>query len=259
MKKRYIKILRVISCFILIGLIVVAIYFKIPYRNADSEKQLNKEVGATKTKLNKYDYSKPVPLSEKVNEDYFKDAIFFGDSLTYGMTSYFPINKDNIIACKGATIQHMMECVILSGKEEYGDTNAFKEVKKRNPKKIYVMMGTNGFAWMTKQEIISDYEKLIDKLMSDNPNAKMYIQSMFPVSKNKETSDGRYNNHKITDINSSLLTLTQNKKIYYLDTNSVLNNKNGYLSEEYTNLSDGIHVNADAYKLWFDYLCEHTV
>lgn len=249
MKIKLLRIFRVLLCLLLVGLILmfVKIYF-LPLNNSENNGKSNST---------NYDYSKPVPVSKKVDRHYFDDAVFLGDSLTYGMISNSPINKRNVISCKGATIEDMMEKIKLSGREEEGYVDALSKVKRLNPNKIYIMMGTNGFAWMTKEKIIFDYSRLIDVIVRDNPQAKIYVQSILPVSKNKENSDKRYSNSKINQINYLLMNLAGNKKIYYIDINSLLKNEDGYLSYKYTNKSDGIHVNSDAYKLWFDYLCEH--
>ncbi|MEG1437065.1 MAG: GDSL-type esterase/lipase family protein [Oscillospiraceae bacterium] len=219
--------------------------------------------GSTKHNYNsitaKYDFGKPVPVSNYVDKNYFDDAVFFGDSITYGMVGNLDLDSDNIIACKGASIRAMLEKVELSGKEEYGKVNAIGEVVLKNPKRIYIMIGINGLAWMTTQQVISDYEELIDEMVLANPEAQIYVQSIFPVSKAKENSDERYKNSKIDRINMNLLELCEEKSVYYLDTNSILKNEDGNMSAEFTNSSDGIHINKEAYDIWFNYLRNHVV
>ncbi|MFY9198164.1 MAG: GDSL-type esterase/lipase family protein [Acutalibacteraceae bacterium] len=214
---------------------------------------------SSKTTCKNYDYSTPVQESKQASSDYFDDAVFFGDSLTYGMIGNFFVDDENIIACKGASIKAMTGKVTLSGKEDKGVVNAIGKVVEQNPKKIYIMLGINGLAWMTTQQVIDDYEELIDKMKLANPNAKIYIQSIFPVSEYKNQSDNRYDNLKINKINNALLNLACKKEVYYLDTNSLLKDEAGNLSNRFTNIYDGIHINKDAYNLWYDYLCNHTV
>lgn len=205
-----------------------------------------------------HDYSIPVKKSNKMSDDYFDDAVFFGDSLTYGMLGIFPVNSEQIIACKGASIKTMTGKTELSGKEDRGVVNAIGEVVSQNPKKIYIMLGINGLAWMTTQQVIDDYEELIDKMKLANPNSQIYIQSIFPVSEYKSQQDNRYNNIKIDKINKAILKLAYEKEVYFLDTNSLLKDELGNLSNQFTNIYDGIHINKVAYQLWYDYLCSHT-
>ncbi|MEG1614271.1 MAG: hypothetical protein RR343_02165, partial [Oscillospiraceae bacterium] len=60
-------------------------------------------------------------------------------------------------------------------------------------------------------------------------------------------------------INMNLLELCEEKSVYYLDTNSILKNEDGNMSAEFTNSSDGIHINKEAYDIWFNYLRNHVV
>jgi len=255
-------VLFTLICFI----VMATCYFSVKKNNflvylkfqpPTNTEEITKKMTTQKAK-DDYDFSNPVPMSDAVFDSYFDDAVFFGDSLTYGMTANFPIDSDNVIACKGASIRTMMQKVELSGKEEMGTVNAIGEVVDREPKKIYIMLGINGLAWMTTQQVIDDYEELIDRIRIANPYAKIYMQSIFPVSKFKEQSDDRYNNYKIDKINNALLNLASEKQVYFLDTNSILKDEKGNLSSEFTNASDGIHINQEAYELWYEYLCEHT-
>ena len=254
------KIRAVVMTLVAFAILVTG-YFSV--KSQISTSGVNAKPITTKPSYNKgeekHDYSKPVPKSKEVNESYFDDVVFFGDSLTYGMTSYFPVNSDRIIACKGTTISAMLGDTVLTGKEDLGKVDPINEVKKLEPRKIYIMLGINGLAWMTPQQVIADYEELLSKMMLENPESEIYVQSIFPVSKFKEQTDDRYSNSKIDEINASLLELCGEKNIYFLDTNSLLKNYNNEMDSRYTNVSDGIHINKDGYELWFDYLKTHTV
>jgi lysophospholipase L1-like esterase len=113
-------------------------------------------------------------------------------------------------------------------------------------------LGTGSAVTFTKQ-----YEKVIGTIKKLQPDAIIYIESIMNIAKEKSDTDPIYNNVNIKKRNDHLLKLADDTKVFYLNINEAVTDKNGYLHSKYT--FDYIHLKAAYYKLWTDYLLTHGV
>ncbi len=191
-----------------------------------------------------------VPESEKVDDSYFSDAVFLGDSLTMGFQYYSGI-ADTTYLCRTS-----MSVGGVFNVEEDG-TSLVQKVKAANPGKIYVMLGINEFIDMSnKQNIMDKFSVLIDALKQDNPQSYIYIQSILPFSRENSGTDNVKNN-TIYDFNETLKLMAEEKNVFYIDVYKAIADAEGYLPEHLTN--DGTHLLEEGCKLWAEYLRKHAV
>ena len=123
--------------------------------------------------------------------------------------------------------------------------------------KIYFMVGINELGTGNTGTFQKAYDRVLRKFRKWQPDAVIYIQGIIPVSKVKATGDEIFNNININDKNVSIAQLADGKDIFYLDVSGKLTDKDGYLKEDYT--FDEVHMYAQHYKLWTDYLMKHAV
>lgn len=194
-----------------------------------------------------------VPLGSEVDESYFADAAFIGDSLTQGLQLY-DILDTNVVANKGINLQTIYNSDKIRVAEGY--TSVFAELERIQPKKIYILLGTNDIAWRSEGDFVRLYGELIDNLRADHSDAELYIQSMFPVTSTYSNTDNGIDNQKLMTYNGLLMNLAAEKGCHYLDIHSALANENGTLPNEAS--PDGYHLNASHYKIWFNYLKNHV-
>lgn len=95
---------------------------------------------------------------------------------------------------------------------------------------------------------------MIDKISSAQPNAKIYIMSILPVTKDKSDTSV-FTMNKVNTFNSALRTLASQKRCKYLDICSSYVGSDGYLPSYQS--TDGIHLQASAYRIWENYLRTH--
>ena len=204
------------------------------------------------------DYAKNSPYakcglvaeSEKVDDGYFSDAVFLGDSLTMGFEAFSGLDNAQFICRTSMSVGG----VFLT---ESDGTNLVQKVKNTNSKKIYVMLGVNeNIAPDNKAAVIEKYSRVIDALKQDNPDAMIYIQSILPVSKTKEVT-GKIKNNVVYDYNESIRQLCEEKFVYYIDLYKGVTDNNGYLIDDIT--VDGVHLGEEGCKLWLEYLKTHAV
>jgi len=200
-------------------------------------------------------FSQPLMQSAMRETAYFNDAVFVGDSITTGIDLYSSLTNTSVVASTGINLETVLTAESVRNKagEKVTIPNAVKELK---PKKIYLMLGTNGIDWMSVDSMIEQYQKVFDTLKKDNSDAIFYIQSIPPVTKQKENSSNGLNIKKIKEFNSELLKLAEKNKAYYVDVYSAIASDDGYLSSDIS--TDGIHFNSSVYTTWIEYVRRHT-
>ena len=198
-----------------------------------------------------------VQESAAVEDSYFDDAVFVGDSLTHGMRAY----KNRLGRSYGVVGISVSDAL---WRDRYTLDNgslgtAVDAATQGNPGKIYLMFGTNGVNYMSDYTpIIEDYTILIQHIRQKCPNAAIYVQSIPPVTQGYSIAYPRLKPKYIQAYNQMLLKMTEEQNCYFLDSNSVLSTESGHLPQMYTSDS-GLHLNTSAYEVMFDYLKRHTV
>lgn len=194
---------------------------------------------------------------QKVQKDYFDDAVFIGDSRTVGMQDYSGLDNATFFAKTGMNVYEILDDKFIqepSSGKEVSVSYMFKHYKY---KKIYLMVGINELGTGNTGTFQNAYGRVLQKIRKWQPDAVIYIQGIIPVSKKKAESDAIFNNVNINDKNVAIAQLADGKDIFYLDVSEGLTDKNGFLREDYT--FDDVHMYAQYYQLWTDYLMEHAV
>ncbi len=200
-------------------------------------------------------FSKPLPETAMRETAYFDDAVFVGDSITTGIDLYGTLTNAGVVASTGINLETALTAKTVRNKS--GDKVTIPEaVKELKPKKVYLMLGTNGIDWMSVDSMITQYEKVFDTIKKDNPDAVFYIQSIPPITHEKEKKSSQMSIKKIKEYNARLLKLAQSKKAYYVDVYSAIASDDGYLSSDIS--TDGVHFESSVYTTWIEYVRRHT-
>ena len=204
-----------------------------------------------------FDYSQPVAESERVTAAYFDDALFVGDSITAGIEAYALMKNARVIAFTGINTDTIMTREVI--RNESGELESMPVAigKCEGVKKIYVMLGANGIAWIGKESFVKNYEIFLDSIRQAHPDADIYVQSILPVTAEKEKADDKYANSKIRSYNAALQEMAEENSYYYLNVSDAFADENGCLPEE-ASPTDGMHFGPKYYEVWFDYLKNHV-
>ncbi len=167
----------------------------------------------------------------------FKNSIFVGDSITEGFAFNEILPEECVIAGAGATAGFT-----------YDDIDAMVE---RKPDNIFIMLGSDDILMPVdnpKELFRNDLTKLINKIKEELPSAKIYLQSITPVTQEALTQETRYG--KIEEYNNLLKELADILTVNYVDI--------GALAQENPDLfaEDGIHFKKEFYQLWLKKLSE---
>jgi lysophospholipase L1-like esterase len=191
---------------------------------------------ADKPKFKRHYYLKKSVFEVLPNND--DEIIFLGNSITAGgiWTELF---QDLRINNRG-----------ISGDVTDGILFRLDEVTESNPSKIFIMIGVNDLSkGKSKAYILMNYQRIIDEILNDSPETKIYIQSILPVNNEFDYFKNHTNKtDSILSINDSLKIIAADQGLTYIDLFSSFANEELKLNESYT--FDGLHLNGQGYLLW---------
>jgi len=133
-----------------------------------------------------------------------------------------------------------------------------ESVFELQPSKVFLLIGTNDIGENKSEDhIVRNIEEIIDRIQEKSPETRIYLQSIYPVSraanrKIKKYIVGRRNNEAIRRINERLKKVAREKGIEYIDVFSHLTDEEGNLRLEYT--VEGLHLTIEGYRVCADVL-----
>lgn len=196
-----------------------------------------------------------VKESPLVEDTFFDDAAFVGDSITEGIGIYGVMDNAKVIATKGINLDSVFKDDQIRTADGY--KSVLSVLKETNPKKIYVMFGANGVGWFTKEHFAKTYTNFIANVKEQHPDSTIYLQSILPVTKDYDKADNNITNQKIVEYNELVVKIAEEQSVNYLDVASVFRDKEGALPDDSS--GDGMHFSKSYYDKWFDYLRVHTL
>ena len=187
------------------------------------------------------------------DEDLFSSAAFVGDSRTEGFQLYSGLEVGAYFCAVGATVQSVTEKPTQDapgGKEPILDALA-----RGSYDRIYIMLGVNELGWYRTEDFTQQYERVIDRVRADHPEARIAIESLLPVSAAQDKKRSYVNNERIRLFNGLLEELAEETGCVFLDPASAVADESGTLPAEWT--TDGVHLNSAGCRKWLEYLREN--
>ena len=205
--------------------------------------------------LLEYGWGDLVPESQPVEDDFFSDTVFIGNSLEQGFMIYSGLTTADMFATQSITVSNIFyEKAVNAGDGEY--ITILDAVARKSYRKVYIMLGLNEISYRAA-DFTRQYGRLLDKLRELQPEAELYLQSMTPVTARQSESGSVFNNERIREYNELIRALAGEKKAHYLHVFDSLADEDGALPAGSS--FDGIHPYGKYYKQWYDYLKSHTV
>ncbi len=193
-----------------------------------------------------------------VDDTYFDDALFIGDSRMVGLSQYCePIDtRATFFAKKSLTIYDIRDEAWIET-EDGRNLTLTEALSERQYKKIYIMVGINEIGIGDAEYFKAAFDEVLGQIFAAQPDAYVFINSIMHVSKEKNDTDELYNNANINERNAALMTLADNIRIFYVDINAAIDDGMGNLNPVTT--SDGVHLKGAFYEPWHIVLLQHGV
>ncbi len=162
------------------------------------------------------------------------DIVFFGDSITIGGAWADAFQDVNIVNLG------------ISGDSIRGMTCRVDMIASVRPEKVFILGGINSLTDHNSKEILKQYKNMLEKVHESVPEAEIYVQSILPISveKEKECAD----NTIIDAFNTELEKLAAEAGATYINIHD-LYELDGSMNPELT--KDGVHLKPEAYNIWY--------
>ena len=186
----------------------------------------------------------------EVDESYFDDAVFIGDSRTVGLHDYGGLEKADFFATVGMNVYDMWTEAFC---EVDGKKVTLEEaLRAKQYGKVYFQIGINEMGRGDLDGFMQAYSQSVEKFKELQPNAVIYVQAIMKVTKEKSDSDAIFNNEGIEARNERIRQLADNIRVFYIDVNEVVCDESGGLNPELT--FDNLHLYGSKYGIWVDFL-----
>ena len=180
------------------------------------------------------------PVGDRVDDDWFSDAAFLGNSLVDGFRLFSGLTTCDVYAATSMTVMGAGSLISQMNAKQYG--------------KVYVLLGINEIGY-DADYFKTQYSNMLDTIIAGQPDADIYVMGLTPVSEHKSTTDSTFTMDRVRKYNEKLLELAIEKGCYYLDLCEALSDESGYLPADVT--TDGVHFAASHYQVWLEYLRTH--
>lgn len=193
------------------------------------------------------------PAGGMVPPEYFKDAIFVGDSLTEGLMDYGNLDEAQYFCHVGLNVYQLFE---NPKKDDISNLTLEETLEKSKFRKVYIHLGINELGTADTDYFVRHYSSAIKKIQALEPGALVFVESIYPVTKEKSDTDKVFRNSYIKERNDGLRTLDNGKDVFFLDLTPVLGDGNGNMRAECS--GDDVHPKAKYYPLICDRIREAT-
>ena len=223
-----------------------------------SNAPLEEEPVSGSASLSAYDFSQPCPESPAVENDYFEDAAFVGDSRTDGFMIYSGIGCGENLTSNGLSIFKLAEkkALTIDG-QKY---TLLEALALEQYGKVYLSLGVNELGYNNDQGFYQAYCQAIDAIRACQPNAVIYIQGLIPLNEDVIAATGGSSyltNEHLRTYNDLMKQAAQEKQVVFLDLYSAFVGEDGQLPEDASR--DGVHLRKSYCEQWLEYLKTHTV
>ncbi len=199
---------------------------------------------------------------EAVDESWFDDAIFIGDSVTQGLCNY--VENGGLGDADFLCIDYIgYQTALLGLDDEYGIHPVYNgekvmiddAVKAIGKKKIFIMLGMNDLSYLGVDGTVGYMTQFVDQLLEKNPDVKIYMESMIPSIASK-VRDDYLTNENVALYNERLKVFCQERGYDYIDVYSEVSDGSGNLRDEICvdPMGQGHHLTYDGLQLWIDLL-----
>jgi lysophospholipase L1-like esterase len=168
------------------------------------------------------------------------EIVFLGNSITDG-AEWYELLGNKRIRNRGISAD-VTEGILLR----------LDAVTKLKPASIFIMIGVNDLSRnMPVSEITANYRKILERISTETPGTKVFIESVLPVN----PATGMALNHTnktalIIELNGKLQELATEFGHTYIDLFSIMADANNHLPRKYS--IDGLHLSYEGYRVWVE-------
>lgn len=202
-----------------------------------------------------YDYASPVPASAKVDDSYFTDTFFGGDSRMGSLALY------SDLADKGAEIYYGESLRLwtidkMDIQTAAGTDTMYNLVMNTTKNNIYLLLGINEIRSETFDDWAAYYEEIISTLLAGHPGVNVYLMMSYYPQTLADIDEATLKQN-IDTVNTNLKNIAVKHHLYLLDIDPTMKDENGKVRDDL--VWDGLHFNEAGGQAYADYISTHVV
>ncbi|HEY1113782.1 MAG TPA: GDSL-type esterase/lipase family protein [Chitinophagaceae bacterium] len=170
------------------------------------------------------------------------DIVFLGNSITE-RGDWLELLPGKRVANRG-----------IGGDNSFGVLARLDGLIAQQPSRVFLMIGINDLGrGLPVEVIVNNYRRILHRLGTGLPGAKVYLQSVLPLNESLLKYDYlKGKNQRVKQLNGELVKLAAEYGHTFVNLHEVMAGADGELNKEFT--MDGIHLKTDAYLVWVEYL-----
>lgn len=240
---------------VLAGLIIIAI---VVFAVRSCVVTVQKKIVEHDARIAAEEAAKPTPVptpfinENGIDEVYFRNSAFMGNSFIEGMFMYDLIPDTDYFSKVGLNVSQAMTESTDTGKVPVIDE--LNQGKKYD--KIFLMFGENEIGWIGDSFFVK-YGELIGKVKEYQPDAKVYVMAITAIS--KKVSDGNIDGlskELVETYNTKMKALASEMNVIFADVYEATVGEDGYLPADAA--TDGIHFDEEYYIKCLKYIQEKS-
>jgi len=170
--------------------------------------------------------------------------IFLGNSITQ-LGDWKKLLNDSTVINRG-----------IGGDITFGVLKRLDDVTRRQPSKLFLLIGINDIGKDIPDAVIADnIRKIIERVQAESPSTKIYVQSILPVNPDVPNFPQHYDKQEhVLNTNQLIKKVVENAHCTYVNIHDLFTDKEGRLEAKYT--IDGLHLtpSGGGYEKWVAYL-----
>ncbi len=190
-------------------------------------------------------------VSGEYNKEFFGSDLFIGDSISTGYFLYGFMDEKNVFAKIGLNPSSVLTKSVPT---VYGEITAEDMVRYTLPKRVYIMLGSNGIQWLSGESMLRSMKSLTDTITLASPETEIVIVGVPPVTAAYDsTVEGMDVMAAVNAYNSGLAQFAAENSLIFIDPGVILKDSTGYFAGQYAE-ADGMHFKSATYKVLLSYI-----
>lgn len=186
----------------------------------------------------------PTPVPAQALENCLANSAFLGNSLLGSVLRSNLAPECDLFVGTGMNVK-----TALQKSTDTGTVPMIDELNGRAYDRVFTMFGVNELNWPYPEVMLERYVTLFDAIRQRQPNAKLYMISILPLTKGYKSSTGK-DMDDVNALNAQLAALCEEQGVTFIDVTDALVDENGYLPSEAS--SDGHHLHSSYAKIFID-------
>ena len=193
------------------------------------------------------------PVYVTVDESWFDDALFIGNSLVVGLRDYARLGEAQYFCSVGMSVFDVFDYWLSD--RTFWKTNLQGLLQTRTYGKIYIHFGTNETGKPT-DVYLQKYQQMLNTIREWQPEAVIIIHGTITVGEAKTRKMPYLNPEKISEMNAGIAAMAEDDSMRYVDFNEYIAQEDGFLPASWS--SDGCHPTAEGYREWAQWIWDNA-